>query len=330
MNSPIVFRGPRGLVQRYSIFFLLSLSGLLYGQAPNSSPADSLAGQPGMLAVPAGTKVQMAVTRAVWAAKAKPGDPLYLETVFPVAVGSQIAIPAGTYVSATMNAIQPPTRKANRAQVEVHFQQIIFAGGYAVTLAGADGPAISPSPPAPSPPGGPPGTATVSLVTIQVSRANDLLLDNGSQIEMTLGEPLSLDAGRIARAVLLSRAAAPGSFKPATLCRPTPGDPGTPGTPGTPDTVIPGSPGTPDTVIPGPDGTSTVIPGTPATPDTVIPGTPGTPGTSGTPGTVCPAPPFVISSAPGGTISPSGVSTKQSPASSTNKTRIQDEKKGQL
>jgi hypothetical protein len=129
-------------------------------------------------------------------------------------------------------------------------------------------------------------------VTVNVSTANDLLLDNGAQMDLTLTSPVTLSGKNVRAAIPLSKAPKPGSLASATMCRATPATPGTPGMPGTPDTVIPG---TPDTTIPGPDGTSTTIPGTPAT---VIPGTPGTPGDPGSPGTVCPAQPRVLSSVP--------------------------------
>lgn len=278
-------------------------------------PKDAMAQPSGAgptVVLPAGSKVEMALTRPVWAAKAKAGDALYLQTVFPVTVGNRIGIPAGTYVEGTIDSIVAPTRRVDRAEIDVHFNLIIFADGYAVVLSGAEVP-DSPSlmAPAPAPASAGSSGATLSMVTVQVSKNNDILLDNGSQIEMTLEAPLVLDAAKVAQAVPLSHAPAPGTFKPATLCRPTPGEPGTPGTPGTPDTVIPG---TPPTVIPsGIDGVpDTVIPGTPST---TIPGTPSTPGTPDTPGTVCPAPPLVISSTPG------GVTVKQTPTPPAKKTK---------
>jgi hypothetical protein len=267
--------------------------------------------------LPSGSKVEMALTRPVWAAKAKAGDPLYLQTIFPVTVGNRVAIPAGTYVAGTIDSIVKPTRKVNSAEIDVHFDQIIFADGYTVAIPDADQPG---APPAVADPG-----ATLSMVTVQVSTNNDLLLDNGSQIEMTLEAPLALDAAKVALAAPLSRGPAPGQFKPATLCRPTPGTPPVPGTPATPDTVIPGTPST--TIPSGIDGVpDTVIPGTPPT---TIPGTPGTPDDPGTPGTVCPAPPLVISSTPGGLSAPGGVVVKQTPTPAKKKTRLQDGKKGQ-
>ena len=128
----------------------------------------------------------------------------------------------------------------------------------------------------------------VASVYVEVSSASDILLDNGTQIEMVLQLPLRLNAVSVAAAVRATSPVQPAQFKSATLCRPVAGSsgtpdtviPGTPGTPGTPDTVIPGADGMPDTVIPG-------IPATPGTPDTVIPGSPGTLGVS------CPGPPVV-------------------------------------
>lgn len=253
-------------------------AGTIFG-AQADNPGSSAA-----IVVPAGTKVELAITVPVSAATAKPGDSLYTVTNFPVVAGDQLAIPAGSWVEGTLESVTKPSRRTDRAELQILFNQIILAGGYAVSL---PSPGEAKAVPAAS------ATPTAALVTVQVSPTNDLLLDNGAQIEMTLATPLTLPGAEVARAIPLSRGPQPGQFKSATQCRPTPGSPGTPGTP---DTVIPGSPGTPDTTIPGGPGMPDItIPGTPATPDTVIPGTPGTPGD---PGTVCPSAPIVLSSVP--------------------------------
>jgi hypothetical protein len=231
-------------------------------------------GAQGALVVPSGTQVSLEVIRPVRAKGAKAQDALYAQTSYPVAIGGAMAIPAGTYVEGEILSLTQPTRKVSQSKMRVRFTGLVFANGYTVPL-GNDG-----------------SDADTMDVTVQVSTANDLLLDNGAQMELTLTSPLTLSAKKVRAAIPLSKAVKPGSLASATLCRATPGTPGTAGTPGTPDTVIAG---TPDTVIPGPDGTSTTIPGTPPT---VIPGTPGTPGDPGTPGTVCPARPRVISSVP--------------------------------
>ncbi len=266
------------MMRACTIALLLLVSGPWAGVAQSSPP------QTPALLLPAGSKIELVVTRPVWAKTARPGDPIYTQTDFPVTAGTQLAIPAGTWVEGILESVTPPKRRSSHAEMEVLFTQIIFADGYAVSL-----PDVWPVPAAS------PGTpvSTAARVDVEVSTNNDLLLDNGAQMEMTLAMPLKLDPGAIADAVALTRAPAPGSFHTATLCRPTPG---TAGSPGTPDTVIPGTPGTPDTTVPGGPGMPDItIPGTPPTPPTVIPGTPGTPGT---PGSVCPPAPIVVSSTP--------------------------------
>ena len=257
-----------------SVTFLLA-TGLQ--SATRAQPETGQQSAPAQITLPAGTRIELAVTAPVKARTAKAGDPLYMQVIFPAGVGQDIAIPAGTYVQGKLLDITKPTRRTNRAQIQVLFTTIIFANGYTIPL--ADPASVAPP--------------TAATLNVQVSPSNDLLLDNGAQIEMTLAAPLALYTAQIAQALPLSRPVDPGRFQSATLCRPTPG---TPGTPGTSDTVIPGSPGTPSTTVPGgPGQPDIVIPGTPATPDTVIPGTPGTPGS---PGTSCPAPPLVIASTP--------------------------------
>ena len=255
----------------------------------NSSQIDS-AVTPSAFTLPAGTKVDLALIVPVWARKVRLGDPLYAQTNFPVVTGNRVAIPAGTWVQGRIEGTTLPTRRQNRAELQVLFTRIVFANGYTIALPDLPGESASTlgvnSPPSTS-------IATAASITIEASTSNDLLLDNGAQIEMTLAAPLALDSGQIANAIPLTRPPEPGKFKSATLCRSTPGSPGTPGSP---DTVIPGSPGTPSITIPGGPGMpDTTIPGTPATPDTVIPGSPGTPGT---PGSACPAAPIVLSSVP--------------------------------
>jgi hypothetical protein len=250
------------------------------------SPQANATGAATAIILPSETKVELSLTIPIWIATVKHGDPLYAQTNFPVTVGNSIAIPAGTWVEGEIEAVTKPTRKLNRAQLEILFTKIIYADGYTIALPDFNAAALAALSQKKTP-------ATAANITIQVSTANDLLLDNGAQIEMTLASPLALDAKQVANAIPLSHAPQPGKFKSATLCRPTPD---IPGSPGTSDTVIPGSSGTPSITIPGGPGMpDTVIPGTPGTPPTVIPGMPGTPDT---PGTVCPAAPIVISSIP--------------------------------
>jgi hypothetical protein len=236
------------------------------------------------------------LTSPILARTAKVGDGVYAQAAFPVAVKNQMAIPPGTYVLGQIDTLTRPGWLSPHAQFQIHFTKIIFANGYTVELAGPQN--VSTGQPPAQPESTAPGTplapadeviAAVATPYVQVSAASDVLLDNGSQIEMVLQVPLQLNAASVAAAVRLSNPALLAHLKSATLCRPIPGTPGTPdtvipgtpGTPGTPPTVIPGGPGMPDIVIPG-------TPATPGTPDTIIPGTPGTPGVR------CPSPPVVM------------------------------------
>jgi hypothetical protein len=249
-------------VLKHGLTLLLCLS---FALAAHSQPSPS-----STIVLPSGTQLSLAIIRPVWSASAKPGDPLYAQTTFPVAVGNTLAVPSGSYVAGQIDAITRPTRKSNRAVLNIRLTQIILANGYTIPL--------------------PEGSASATL-QIQASTANDLLLDNGAQFEAPLSAALTLDATRAAAALSLSKPIKPGQFTSATMCRPTPAVegtpdtfvPGTPGIPGTPPTVIPGVDGAPPTVIPG-------IPATPGTPSSTIPGSPGSPGYS------CPAPPLVLSS----------------------------------
>jgi hypothetical protein len=123
----------------------------------------------------------------------------------------------------------------------------------------------------------PKGLAIGSMVGLAIGGAvsfaillnsRHFFVDVGSPMEMTLPQPLTLSATRVADAV--RQAQENPVATPMAAPRPLPyraydrGVCFTPGTPGTPPTVIPGTP---------PIGDS---PGTPAT---VIPGTPATPGT---------------------------------------------------
>lgn len=243
------------------------------GQAAGTqTPAENnLPANRATIDVPPGTKLVVSATTPLWSKTVQAGDHVYAISTFPVAIDNQMAVPPGTYLEGIIDALNKPTRKTNRADFQMHFIKMIFANGYTVAL--AENPA-----------------AVSASVNVEVSYTSDILLDIGSQFELMVQRPLSLDAGNVAEAALRSKAPPIGPMESATRCRPTAGTagtsdtiiPGTPGTPGTPPTVIPGGPGMPDTVIPG-------SPGTPGTSPTIIPGSPGTPGFS------CPGPPIVVS-----------------------------------
>jgi hypothetical protein len=279
-------------VKRFGASFLAVFAfclgaNLLPAQSQPSPSQFSAAAPAAAITLPAKTRIELFLMRPVWAASAKVGDAVYAQVSFPVVANDHVVIPPGAYVLGTIEDVTKPTRRSNRAAIEVLFTKIIFANGYTVELPGAANGAAMTAAAQASP------AETLMAITVQVTTVNDLLLDNGAGIKMVLGAPLALDAAQVAQSIPLSHAPQPSQFQSATLCRYIPG---TPGIPGTPDTVIPGTPGTPPTTIPGGPGMPDItIPGTPGTPPTVIPGTPGTPWT---PGRYCPPAPLVISCLP--------------------------------
>jgi len=257
-------------------------------QPPPQQPATATNNKPArttVLTVPAGTTVQLAVTQPVLAKSAAAGGQIFAETIFPVTANGHMAIPAGTYVQGQIDSLSRPGVFSPHAQFRMHFTRLIFANGYTFDFSAMQNLTNAQS--------GSTGYAddvipAVANVYVDATIRNDVLLDNGTQFDMVLQEPVQLVAGSVRSAVRVSKAPDFSQFKTASMCRPIPATegtpdtviPGTPSTPGTPDTVIPGVNGAPDTVIPG-------IPPSPGTPDTVIPGTPGTPEIP------CPGPPIV-------------------------------------
>jgi hypothetical protein len=198
------------------------------------------------ITISAGTRVPLALTYPMRARATKKGDSVRAVTAFPVTVGKQVAIPAGTYVEGTIDRVlkSGPT---GHAGLQMHFTRIVFTNGYNVALDGATaearargtGPNIPESsapgsgsaagyaegfqqPPPPTPPplpklGPSPGViagsvlgvgAAVTVVAVLLGRhrAGDIVFDAGHQFEMVLETSLVLDADRVAAAVAGSSA----------------------------------------------------------------------------------------------------------------------------
>ena len=102
--------------------------------APLSQPPTS---RPGAVTVPAGTKVPLRLENAISTKSAQPGDGIYLQTIFPVAINNTLLIPAGTYVQGVITSVKRPGRVSGRAEVLFRFTTLVFPDGYTVTIPGA-------------------------------------------------------------------------------------------------------------------------------------------------------------------------------------------------
>jgi hypothetical protein len=86
--------------------------------------------------VPAGTKVLLQLNSSINSKSAKPGDGVYLTSIFPVVVGNRVMIPNGVYVQGVIDRVVRGGRIKGRAQLDMHFTSIIFPNGSVVEIPG--------------------------------------------------------------------------------------------------------------------------------------------------------------------------------------------------
>jgi len=182
-----------------------------------------LQAQEPLIRVPAGTHIQLELINRLSTRASHVGDAVRAQIAFPVSVGDQVVIPAGTFLEGQLQRIQP---KSNQAKFFMNFDRVTFANGYSVS--GGDGkasaklrmprPTAIPEggfgfqtslPPLPSPPTGFTvakwaiiGAAVVTTVVtiIAVSKARnaiEYILDPGTRFEMVLDNDLQLDPAHL-------------------------------------------------------------------------------------------------------------------------------------
>src|SRR5579864_2675101 len=101
--------------------------------APTASAPDSTAkASPKNYIVPSGTRLPLILHNAVTTRNAKPGDPVYLETLFPVVIDSRILIPAGSYVQGDITEAKRPGRGKGVGEIRVRLNSMILPNGYVV------------------------------------------------------------------------------------------------------------------------------------------------------------------------------------------------------
>src|SRR5216683_8215733 len=101
--------------------------------APASSASDPAPKRaPERYVIPSGTRLPLILHNAVTTRNAKPGDPVYLETLFPVVVDSRILIPAGSYVQGEILEARRPGKVKGTGEIRVRLNSMILPNGYAV------------------------------------------------------------------------------------------------------------------------------------------------------------------------------------------------------
>lgn len=79
--------------------------------------------------IEAGRKIPLVFLRGVTTKTASPGDPLYLQTTFPVIAGGRVAIPPGAYVTGTVIESKRAGKVKGRAELRIRLESIILPDG---------------------------------------------------------------------------------------------------------------------------------------------------------------------------------------------------------
>ena len=91
------------------------------------------------LTVPAGTRVPLVMVNSVSSKHSQQGDPVYLQSVYPVVVDGRIMIPSGTHVSGIVTRAKRPGRIKGRGTLNIEIQEMILPNGIVRDLSGRPG-----------------------------------------------------------------------------------------------------------------------------------------------------------------------------------------------
>lgn len=105
------------------------------GQAAPAPPTQN-ASHSAAIVVPIGTPIQLTLMSAVKSKSTKAGDTVRAVVAFPVTIGTQLAIPAGTFVDGSVIRVTAHPAGGQKTSFLVHFTRLVFSNGYSVTLNG--------------------------------------------------------------------------------------------------------------------------------------------------------------------------------------------------
>jgi type IV secretion system protein VirB10 len=101
------------------------------GTPSNAAPAPSSKAK---VEVPSGTHIPLVLHNAISTRSARPGDPVYFETLFPVMIDGRVVIPAGSYVSGEVTESKRPGRVKGRGELMIRLSTLILPNAYMVNL----------------------------------------------------------------------------------------------------------------------------------------------------------------------------------------------------
>jgi hypothetical protein len=117
-----------------SLTLLLSAAASLAAQEAPAQSAAAPAAQAAAdrIVVPTGTRLPLVLHNAISTRNARPGDPVYLETVFPIVQDDKILIPAGSYVQGEVTESVRPGRIKGTGEMRIRLTTLILPNGYTV------------------------------------------------------------------------------------------------------------------------------------------------------------------------------------------------------
>ena len=111
------------------------------GSQPSAAPAASTnAAAPAAIPanakieVPGGTHIPLVLHNAISTRSARPGDPVYFETLFPIMIDGHVVIPAGSYVSGEVSESKRPGKVKGRGELMIRLKTLILPNAYMVNL----------------------------------------------------------------------------------------------------------------------------------------------------------------------------------------------------
>lgn len=102
--------------------------------SPNTASAASTPAKTAQIEVPSGTHLPLVLHNGISTRTAKPGDPVYFETIFPVMINGKVVIPAGSYVSGEVTESKRPGRVKGRGELMIKLTTMILPNAYMVNL----------------------------------------------------------------------------------------------------------------------------------------------------------------------------------------------------
>jgi len=114
-----------------STTLLLAVSTFAQQTAPAPPPAAM--GNPITVSVPAGTRIALVLTQPVQTRYLHRGDDVYAQITSPVASGTEVVIPPGTFVQGKFDKLE---RRGDRGELRLQSMAITFPNGYVAPVPG--------------------------------------------------------------------------------------------------------------------------------------------------------------------------------------------------